>query len=374
MTAPARKCISIVTPCYNEELNVADCYQAIKELFAQNFPQYDYEHIFCDNASRDRTPAILAELAAGDPHVKVILNASNFGPFRSMFNGLMATSGDAVVVQMVADLQDPPELIVDFIHKWEQGYDIVYGIRKHREEGLILRSVRRVYYRLVSSLASINVPPDVSEFQLIDRQVVDALRQFDDYYPYIRGMIAYCGFRSIGIPHTWRARQKGLSKNRLYHLFDQGLNGLISLSNLPMRACMLFGSLVASLSMVYAVVSLMANLLYFRQIAAPGIPTLIVALFFFSGVILFFLGVMGEYISAIHFQVRRRPPVVERARFNFEPVQQPGGTGDPAAAMTSAAVPRARMLFVERRPDPRPSAAVARTASLVPQPSGLTPR
>lgn len=341
MTLTARKCISIVTPCYNEELNVADCYQAIKSLFAEHFPDYDYEHIFCDNASRDRTPAILAELAAGDARVKVILNASNFGPFRSMFNGLLATSGDAVVVQMVADLQDPPELIVDFIRHWEQGYDIVYGIRAHREEGMVLRSVRRLYYRTVSSLASINVPPDVSEFQLIDRQVVDALRQFDDYYPYIRGMIAYCGFRSIGIPHTWRARQKGFTKNRLYHLVDQGLNGLISLSNLPMRACMLLGSVVAALSMIYAVVSLAVNLLYFRQVAAPGIPTLIVAVFFFSGVILFFLGVMGEYISAIHFQVRRRPAVVERARLNF-------GPAEPA---TTSAVPAPKYLGqAARRP------------------------
>ncbi len=317
MTATMRKCISIVTPCYNEELNVADCYQAIKDLFARHFPQYDYEHIFCDNASQDSTPDILARLAAADPRVKVILNAANFGPFRSMFNGLMATSGDAVVVQMVADLQDPPELIVDFIRHWEQGYDIVYGIRAQREEGLLLRSVRQVYYRTVSRLASINVPPNVSEFQLIDRQVVDALRQFDDYYPYIRGMIAYCGFRSIGIPHTWHARKKGFSKNRLYHLVDQGLNGLISLSNVPMRVCMLLGTIVSAFSILYAVVSLAMNLFYFRQIAAPGIPTLIVALFFFSGVILFFLGVLGEYISAIHSQVRRRPPVVERARFNF---------------------------------------------------------
>jgi polyisoprenyl-phosphate glycosyltransferase len=342
MTSQTRKCISIVTPCYNEELNVMDCYQVIKDLFATHFPQHDYEHIFCDNASQDRTPAMLANLAARDPRVKVILNAGNFGPFRSMFNGLMASSGDAVVV-MVADLQDPPELIVDFIKKWELGYDIVYGIRQQREEGSLLRMVRHVYYRTVSRLASIHVPPDVSEFQLIDRKVVDALREFDDYYPYIRGMIAYCGFRSTGIPHVWRARKKGFSKNRLYHLVDQGLNGLISLSNLPMRACMLLGCTVAAMSMVYAVIAMAIAAFYFRQIAAPGIPTLIVALFFFSGVILFFLGVMGEYISAIHSQVRRRPSVVERARFNFTAAT----TLVPRANITSTAWVDGRMLHVD---------------------------
>ncbi len=319
MTSASRKLISIVTPCYNEELNIRECYEVVRRLFAEHLSEYDYEHIFCDNASRDSSPQILKELAERDPRVKVILNASNFGPFRSMFNGLMSTSGDAAVVQLAADLQDPPELIVEFVRRWEQGYDIAYGIRRRREEGFVLRSVRRLYYRAVSNLADINVPPDVGEFQLIDRAVIDALRQFDDYYPYVRGMIAYCGFRSVGIAHTWKARKRGISKNRLYHLVDQGLNGMISLSNLPMRACMLFGSGVALLSILYALVNLAAGLLYYRELAAPGITTVIVALFFFVGVILFFMGVMGEYISAIHFQVRRRPPVVERGRLNFGP-------------------------------------------------------
>ena len=317
MKTNAAKCISVVTPCYNEELNVTVCYETIRDIFARELPEYEYEHIFCDNASQDRTPELLANLAANDPRVKVILNANNFGPFRSMFNGLLASSGDAAVVQMVADLQDPPELIVDFVRHWEAGYDIVHGVRAQREEGFVMRKVRGLYYRLVRGLASIDVPVNVSEFQLIDRAVVNALREFDDYYPYIRGMIAYCGFRSIGIAHTWKARERGFSKNRLYHLVDQALNGIISLTNLPMRACLLLGSVVAAFSMLYAVVSLAVNLLYFQQMAPPGVPTLIVAVFFFSGLNLFFLGVLGEYISAIHFQVRRRPSVVERARLNF---------------------------------------------------------
>lgn len=317
--APRRKLISIVTPVYNEELNVADCHAAIKQLFARDLPDYDYEHVFCDNASSDQTVPLLRQLAAGDPHVKVILNARNFGPSRSVFNAVLATAGDAVVPLLPADLQDPPDVIPQFVRQWEAGHEVVYGIRANREEGLLMRTARKTYYRLVNRFADLYIPPDVGEFQLIDRVVVEALRRCDDYYPYIRGLIASCGFRATGVPFTWRARKKGRSKNRLYHLIDQGLNGLISFTNLPMRVCLLVGLVLAVLSMGWAVVNLIIGLIYYRQVASPGISTLIVAIFFFSGVQLFIFGVLGEYISAIHFQVRKRPLVVERERINFAP-------------------------------------------------------
>ncbi len=313
-----RKLISVVTPVYNEELNVEDCYQAVKRLFADELPEYDYEHVFCDNASADQTVPILRNLAAEDARVRVIVNARNFGPSRSVFNALLATSGDAVVPLLAADLQDPPEVIVRFVRLWESGHEVVHGIRANREEGVVMRTVRKVYYRMVNRFADIHIPPDVGEFQLIDRVVVDALRRCDDYYPYIRGMIAGCGFRTVGVPFTWKARRKGRSTLRLYHLVDHGLNGLISFTNLPMRLCLLLGFVLAALSLGVAFITLVVNLVYYRQFAPPGIPTLIVAIFFFSGVQLFFFGVLGEYISAIHFQVRKRPMVVERERINFD--------------------------------------------------------
>ena len=173
-------------------------------------------------------------------------------------------------------------------------------------------------------LAHIDVPVDAGEFQLIDRQVVKTLRGFEDYYPYIRGMIASCGFRRVGVPYVWKARQRGYSKARFYHLIDQALNAIISLSNVPMRLCMFFGVGVAVLSMLYGVFGFIMNLIYYRQLAEPGVPTLIIAVFFFSGLQLFFFGVLGEYISAIHFQVRKRPLVIERRAHQFRrrcPVQ-----------------------------------------------------
>jgi glycosyltransferase involved in cell wall biosynthesis len=314
---PARKLISIVTPCYNEQDNVTDCFAAVRRVFEQELPDYDFEHVFCDNASNDGTPEALRQLAAADPRVKVIFNARNVGPFCSTFNGLLSTRGDAVVVLLAADLQDPPEVIVSFVREWEKGHQIVYGIRNVREEGWLLRKVRWLYYRAVSKFSQIDIPPDVGEFQLIDRQVVEALRQFDDFYPYIRGMIACCGFRSVGVPYVWKARKKGFSKNRLYHLIDQGLNGLISFTRLPMRLCLCLGFALSGLSIFFALFSLVVNLINWG-FTAPGIPTLIVALFLFSGVQLFFFGILGEYISAIHSQVRRRPLVIERGRLNFE--------------------------------------------------------
>jgi glycosyltransferase involved in cell wall biosynthesis len=312
-----RRLISVVTPCFNEELTVIDCHEAVKRIFAEQLPQYDYEHIFCDNASTDRTAELLRELAASDPSVKVILNSRNFGPANSLFNGILSASGDAVLTMLPADLQDPPELLPTFVKHWEEGYEVVYGIRQTREESRLKAGIRRVYYRLVKRFANVSIPPDVGEFQLVDKCVIQALRQFDDYYPYIRGMIASCGFRSIGVPFTWKARKRGFSKATSYLMIDQGLNGLISFSKVPMRLCLLGGFLLAGLSMFFALFAFIANVVCYQELAPPGIPTLIVGLFFLSGLQFFFLGMLGEYVLAIHFQVRKRPLVIERCRLNF---------------------------------------------------------
>ncbi len=319
MSLQARTLVSIVTPCFNEQDNVNECYEAIRQTFERELPDCDREHIFCDNDSRDDTVTILRGIAARDRRVKVVVNSRNFGLFCSMYNGLMHTRGDAVVVLFPADLQDPPELIPRFVAKWREGYEVVYGVKEKREESFVLRTARRVYYRLVSRFANIDIPVDVSEFQLIDRRVVDALRGFDDYYPYIRGMIASCGFRSTGIKYTWKTRKRGFTKHNVFHLVDQGLNGIISFTKLPMRLCMAFGFALAVLSVGWAFVNLILNLVYFREPMVPGIRSLIVAVFFFAGLQMFFFGILGEYIAAIHFQVRKRPLVVERERINFDP-------------------------------------------------------
>jgi glycosyltransferase involved in cell wall biosynthesis len=318
MSEPAKPVISVVTPCFNEEPNLEDCHRALKEVFARDLPDCELEHIFCDNASTDGSVDVLRRIAREDPAVKVVVNARNYGPFRSTFNGLRHAKGDAIVVLFAADLQDPPEIIVDIVREWRAGAEVVYGVRSQREEGFAMRGIRKLYYRMVSRFAGIDIPLDVGEFQLIDKTVLAALLEHEDYYPYIRGMIANCGFRTKGVPYVWRARRKGFSKNRLYNLVDQGLNGLISFTNLPMRIAMFAGFAIALLSFVYAAFTMAANLITHGSLTVPGIPTLIVALFFFGGVQLMFLGIIGEYVSAIHFQVRKRPLVVERELINLE--------------------------------------------------------
>jgi polyisoprenyl-phosphate glycosyltransferase len=317
MATGGKKLISIITPCYNEEANVQQCVHRVEAVFKNTLFRYDYEHIFADNSSSDRTVEILRSIAAGNKHVKVILNARNFGPFRSTFNALMSAGGDAVLVMLAADLQDPPELLPEFVERWEKGYEVVYGIRSKRQESLVMSSIRKFYYRLVSRWAGICIPLDVGEFQLIDKVVVETLRKVDDYYPYIRGLIANCGFRATGIEYVWKRRERSLSKNNLYGLIDQGLNGLISFANVPMRIMMIIGLLVAILSLCYALIQVIMFLFWGHKLAQAGIGTLIVGMFFFNGILLFFLGLMGEYICAIHSQVRRRPMVIERERINF---------------------------------------------------------
>jgi glycosyltransferase involved in cell wall biosynthesis len=312
------KTISVITPCYNEELTVRECYEAVRQVFQTRLPGYEREHIFCDNSSDDRTLDILREIAAADKSVRVIVNARNFGPLRNTYNGVMAASGDAVLLFLPADLQDPPELIPEFVRLWEAGHEIVYGIRAVREEGRIMRGIRLIYYRLLIRFSEIKVPPGVGDFQLVDRKIVEAMRRVRDNYPFMRMMTFECGGRSIGVPYTWRERKKGLSKNRAMALIDQGLNGLISFTTAPLRFGLFAGFLIAFTSIAYSVINFVIGLLMFRQLAEPGIVTLIVAMFFFGGVQLFFMGMIGEYVLAIYGQVREKPVVFERERINFD--------------------------------------------------------
>lgn len=312
-----RKTISIVTPCYNEEESIRECYDAIKRVMDTELPGYAREHIFCDNASTDRTVEILRSIAASDPSVKVIVNSRNFGILRNNYNGVLAATGDAVILFMPVDLQDPPELIAQFVKLWEAGSEIVYGIRAHREEPFMLRSARHFYYRMLSRLSYVDYPPNVGDFQLVDRKVLDSMKRIDDAQPFMRMMPFECGFRAVGVPYTWRARKVGVSRNHLLHMIDQGMNGIISFSNAPIRLALWSGVAISLLAFLYTIGVVLATVFGWVHSVGAGIPTVIVAVFFFGGLQLLFLGLIGEYIIAIFNQVRRRPIVFERERINF---------------------------------------------------------
>lgn len=313
------KTISIITPCLNEVENVEACHDAVAALFAVGGPLEGYarEHIFADNDSADGTPAVLRRLAANDPSMKVILNARNHGPFRSNFNALRAATGDAVLVFLPADLQDPPEMIPEFVKLWESGVEVVAGARTNRQESLALRTSRAIFYRLVKGLSDIDIPVNVGEFQLIDRKVWEAVVQHDDHYPYIRGIIASVGFKRVIVPYTWVARQRGLSTNNLPRLIDQALNGIFSFTSVPMRICTFVGIAMAALCFLYSAIAV-GTWFVAPDLAPRGTTTMIVALFFLSGIQMSFIGILGEYVTSIHAQVRKRPLVVERERINMD--------------------------------------------------------
>ena len=311
------KKLSIITPCYNEEVNVEICAQELKKVMQEKLSGYDYEHIFADNASTDSTLEKLREIAVKDAHIKVISNSRNVGPFRNMWNAMKSATGDAVVPLLPADLQDPPSVIPELVKHWEQGFLVTYGVRANREESLIMRLARGLYYRIIKKFASAVIPLNSGEFLLADKKVIDSILIVDDQYPYIRGLIAQTGVKSASVPYTWVRRERGKSKNSFISLIDQAINGFVSTSRVPARLALLGGFLLSFLGFAYAIFT--AIMVLISDGTAPvGIPTIIVGIFLLGGVQLLFLGLIGEYILSIHGQVRRTPPMFEVERINFK--------------------------------------------------------
>jgi glycosyltransferase involved in cell wall biosynthesis len=335
MVSIRRKLISVVSPCFNEEDNVRNCYEQVRQVFQEQLPDYDYEHVFCDNYSSDRTAEILAELAKADSRVKVILNARNFGPIHSNYNGILAARGDAVILCMPADVQDPPEMIPEFVAKWAEGNQVVYGRKAKREEGFVMRMLRAIHYRLSAKCSFVEIPVDVGLYQLVDKAIVDAMRASDDHFPYIQGLVAHAGFKRAFVDYTWRRRERNKSKATWTGLIDQGLNGLTAFSRAPLRATLYAGLWFMFAAIALGVVGIAGDVAWNRQLDLPVVPSLLLGMLFFSGVQLFSLGLMGEYVAAIHFQVRKRPMVVERGRLNFEE-----STSESSTPPISSAVPR----------------------------------
>ncbi len=315
-SSPQKKTISVVTPCFNEEGNVREVYERVRDLMLK-LEKYRYEHIFIDNASRDTTFAVLTEIAATDSNVKVIRNARNFGHVRSPMHALLQTRGDAVIVLM-SDLQDPPEILAQLLEQWEAGTPIVIAVKRQSREAAPMFLVRKLFYRLVNRLSDdIETYENFTGFGLYDRQVIDLVRQFGDPYPYFRGMIA-----EIGLPHTeveyeQQRRKSGKSKNNFYTLYDLAMLGITKLSKVPLRL-VTFSGFAGSLASLLGGVAYFAYKLLFWQQFTLGIAPIAIGMFFLGSLQLLFMGIIGEYIGNIHTQVHNRPLVVERERLNFQ--------------------------------------------------------
>ena len=306
--------ISVVSPCYNEEENVAEVYRQVREVFA-GISGYRYEHIFIDNASKDRTVEILKGLAKDDPNVKIIVNSRNFGHIRSPYHALLQAEGDAVVL-LVSDLQDPPAMILDFIRKWEEGYKVVLGVKTQSRETPAMFLVRKLYYELIGRLSEIELTKNNTGFGLYDRKIIEILRKVNDPYPYFRGLISEIGFESFKVEYTQPARTRGFTKNNFYTLYDIAMLGITNHSKVPLRLATMLGFLMSAVSLLIAFGYFIAKLVFWNRFSV-GVAPLVIGLFFFSSVQLFFIGIIGEYIGSIYTQTLRRPLVIEKERINF---------------------------------------------------------
>lgn len=310
------KLISVVTGSFNEEENVPELYERICRTFAEQLPGYAFEIIVIDNASNDGTVAVLKEIARRDPRVKIIVNNRNFGHIRSGYHAFLQARGDAVII-MASDLQDPPEMIAAFVRKWEDGYKIVLAQKTESHESPLFFIVRKTYYNIINRLSEIELVKNATGFGLYDRRVVEDIRGVNDPYPYFRGLICDLGYDRALIPFTQPARKRGFSKNNFYTLWDMAMLGLTNHSKVPLRLAIFAGCVVGGISFLVALAYLIYKLLFWSNFQVGTAP-LVIGMFFIAAVQLVFIGLLGEYIGAIHTQVLRRPPVIERERINFD--------------------------------------------------------
>jgi glycosyltransferase involved in cell wall biosynthesis len=310
-----RKLITIMSPCYNEEMNVRELHRRVLAM-AVELPDYRFEHLFIDNASTDGTVNVLREMASEDPGVKVIVNARNVGGARSGMHAFLHAEGDAVGV-LLSDLQDPPELFIEMIRAWEKGFPIVAAIKNSSDENGLMYRLRTAYYRLIARLTNVEVMEHFTGFGLYDRYVVEKIRnEFRDPYPYFRGMIAELGLPCARVFYNQKRRARGITKNNFYTLYDFAMLGITNLSKVPLRVVIFCGFVSALISFMAGMFYLVYKLVFWRSFNV-GVAPLVLGLFFLGSIQLIALGIIGEYVGSIHTLVLNRPLVTEKERINF---------------------------------------------------------
>lgn len=308
------KLISIVTPCFNEKDNIDELCERIRTTMAGL--SYRYEHIFIDNCSTDGTVKKIKEIAAQDKRVKLIVNIRNFGHIKSPYYALLQSRGDACVL-IASDLQDPPEMIKEFIEKWEEGFNTVLAVKPESKESPLMFFIRKVYYKLITRISEIPLVKNATGAGLFDRKVIEILRKLDDPYPYFRGLVCEVGGPIATVPFTQPRRTRGVTKNNFFTLFDLAMLGITNHSKIPLRLMTMAGFSISVISFLVAIGFLIAKIIFWNSFVL-GIAPLVIGLFFFSAVLTFFMGILGEYIGAIHTQIRNMPLVIEAERVNFD--------------------------------------------------------
>ena len=321
------KLISVIVPVFNEEENVEPLYAAVGAVAERLKDRYAWEFVFTDNCSTDRTFERLEALARRDRRVRVFRFARNFGFQRSILTGYRLARGDAAV-QIDCDLQDPPDLIPEFLRLWEDGYRVVYGVRRSRPDAAHMRFLRRAFYRLIDGLSPDDLPHDAGDFRLVDRRVIDLLQGYDDERPYLRGFIASLGFRQIGIAYDRGPRVHGETSFNMAQLVALALDGIASHSILPLRLAS-FAGLGTFAIAIAAIVAYVAMWFWRKDEMPAGFATLAVLMLISLAMNAIFLGILGEYVARIYRQVKPRPlTVVER----YVDAAGPDGPSDPPRA------------------------------------------
>ena len=310
------KKISLLIPTYNEEDNVLLLVESIVNEFKNNLSKYNYEIVFIDNNSTDRTQEVIESICKKNKRVKAIFNTRNFGQFNSPFYGMLQTSGDATIT-MCADFQDPVDMIHKFVEEWEKGYKIVIGIKDNSKESKIMYFVRSCYYKLIKKVSSVDQIEHFTGFGLYDKKFIDILRDLNDTEPYLRGIVAELGFKRKEIPYTQEKRVRGKTKNNWYTLYDAGMLGITSYSKALMRIATILGFVFSIICLIISLVYFILKLLYWDSFPIGVVPILI-GVFFLGSIQLFFIGLLGEYMININRRVMRRPLVIEEKRINFD--------------------------------------------------------
>jgi polyisoprenyl-phosphate glycosyltransferase len=309
--------ISIVIPVYNEEANVRAAYDAVVKVFSDLEGRYEFEIVFTDNHSSDDTFSRIVDLAKTDPRVRAVRFARNFGFHRSVITGYRLARGDAAI-QLDCDLQDPPALFPRFLALWEQGHDVVVGVRRFRDEGNLLQWSRQLYYRLLRKVSSDNLMLDSGDFRLVDRTILDQLRRIDDASPYTRGLTSLLAANQIGVPYDRAIREKGTSKFPFVKLVGLAIDGFVAHSTIPLRIASATGLVIALVTGLASFFYLVGRLLF--GVAWPeGFATTTILILFGISLNAIFLGIIGEYIGRIYEQVRLRPTTVIERYLNMPP-------------------------------------------------------
>ena len=312
----SKKKVSVLIPCYNEEENVVPMSNAIRDLFEQELPQYDYELLFIDNDSSDNTRPLLREICSRNKHVKAIFNAKNFGQFNSPYYGMLQTTGDCVI-SMVCDFQDPIDMIPKYLAAWEEGYKIAIGIKTASKENKLMYWARSMYYKFVKKFSDVEQIQHFTGSGLYDREFIEVLRRLNDPTPFLRGIVAELGFERKEIEYEQPKRRAGKTHNNFYTLYDAAMLSITSYTKIGFRICTFVGIILAFLSMVVGIVYLILKLTNWYGFEA-GMAPLIIIMSLLGSVQIFSIGFMGEYIMSMNKRIMNRPLVVEEERLNFD--------------------------------------------------------